>query len=93
MRRVVQLQVDDAVYETPVERYAREGRLMAGCLYGAKYQMVLMKSGKKVVAKDPAGSPILLTKCGKVCAPNSKYCPKHEAMASYKEAQKPSGVR
>lgn len=91
MRRVVQLQVDDAVYETPVERYAREGRLMAGCLYGAKYQMV--KGSKKVMAKDAGGNPILLTKCGKLCAPNSKYCPKHEALASYKEAAKPSGVR
>lgn len=91
MRRTVQLQVDAAVYETPIERYAREGKLMAGCLHGAKYQMV--KGKKKVMARDAANNPILLMSCGKVCEPNSKYCPKHEAQRNYKEAQKPSGVR
>lgn len=91
MRRVVQLQVDAAVYETPIERYAREGKLMAGCLHGAKYQM--RKDKPKEKAKDAHGNAILLISCGKLCGPNSQYCPKHEAQRNYAEAQKPSGVR
>lgn len=71
----------EAAYETPIERYAREGLLVAGCLYGSRYQT---KTGKKDKAaplvKDAAGNPILLIKCGKLCDPGEKYCPKHKLM-------------
>lgn len=70
----------EAAYETPIERYAREGALMHGCLWGSSYQM----KGKTMV-KDAAGNPILLIKCGKLCDPGQKYCPRHMAMESAKE--------
>jgi hypothetical protein len=70
----------EAAYETPIEQYAREGALMQGCLWESKYQM----KGKTIV-KDAAGNPILLLKCGKLCNPGKKYCPKHLAMEAAKE--------
>ena len=79
MRSAEQVELE-AVYETPIERYAREGALMQGCLHGSKYQI----KGKTMV-KDAAGNPILLLKCGKLCDPGKKYCPKHLAMESAKE--------
>lgn len=53
---------------------------MHGCLWGSSYQM----KGKTMV-KDVAGNPILLIKCGKLCDPGQKYCPRHLAMESAKE--------
>ena len=71
----------EAAYETPIERYAREGVLMPGCLYGSKLQT---KPGSKELLKDPAGNPILLIKCGKLCDAGQKLCPKHLAMENAK---------
>jgi hypothetical protein len=73
----------EAAYETPVERYAREGVLMSGCLWGSSYQKVLGKKSR--LAKDEAGNPILLIKCGKLCDPGQKYCPRHALMETLRQ--------
>jgi hypothetical protein len=80
----------EAAYETPIERYAREGLLVAGCLYGSKFQTKNVTRKGKVVAeqvKDAAGNPILLIKCGKVCDPGQKFCPRHAMMDQMKRGE------
>lgn len=81
-----------AVAETPIETYAREGKLATGCLYGSSYQ-TMKKDGKKVFVLDAQRQKILLIKCGKLCDLGKKYCPKHQMMVDAEEAAKPSGVR
>jgi len=78
----------EAAYETPIERYAREGLLVAGCLYGSRYQTKTGQKNKAVqLVKDAAGNPILLIKCGKLCDPGEKYCPKHKLMDQLKHGE------
>lgn len=82
-----------AMAETPIETYAREGKLVIGCLWGSSYQTKLVKkaSGKppiKVFVLDLQGQKILLLKCGKMCDPGKKYCPKHELENELKEAKR-----
>lgn len=87
-----------AAAETPIESYAREGKLMAGCLWGSSYltKMIPKTSGKppvKVFVLDAQKQKILLIKCGKICNAGKQYCPKHQMEHEAKEAAKPSGVR
>lgn len=76
----------EAAYETPIERYAREGTLQSGCLHGASYQRRGGPNGP--VVKDANGNPILLIKCGKLCDPGQRFCPKHTALEAAKELKK-----
>lgn len=78
-----------AAAETPIETYAREGRLVTGCLWGATYQTKTVpkisgKRGVKVHVLDGQGQKILLIKCGKLCNAGEKYCPKHQVEANLK---------
>ena len=80
-----QLNLDNAVYETPIERYAREGKLMTGCPFGSK--KLKDKTGKEV--KDAVGNPIWVGNCGLMPAVGSRWCPKHKMITELKEAGKP----
>lgn len=80
-----------AAAETPIESYAREGKLMTGCLFGAKYQTKKVH-GKVVHVLDERKQRILLIKCGKLPAKGSDYCPMHKMQMDAKEAARPSGV-
>lgn len=79
-----------AAAETPIETYAREGKLMTGCLWGSKYQMkkIAKRSGKgaaETYELDAQGQKILLIKCGKVCNAGERFCPKHKLQNEMKE--------
>jgi hypothetical protein len=86
MRHVEQLEVAGA-YETPIEQYAREGKILTGCLYGAHKQTTGKGKSKRDVL-DANRNPIWIGNCGMLCDAGKKYCPRHIAMTAHKEASK-----
>lgn len=78
-----QLRLASGVLETPLETCAREGRLMAGCVYGAKQQK---RNGRTVI--DRLGNVVWLGHCNMLCEPGERYCPRHLAMMQAREAKK-----
>lgn len=90
MSRARQIELE-AAYETPIERYIREGLLVVGCLYGSKFQTRQVTRKGKIVHEqvcDHNGNPILLIKCGKVCGPGQRYCPRHQMIDQIKNGSR-----
>lgn len=86
-----------AAAETPIETYAREGKLMQGCLHGSSYETKMVrekgKAPRKEFVLDLRGAKILLIKCGKLCEAGETSCPYHLMLEHAKEVAKPSGAR
>lgn len=86
MKCIVQLEVAGA-YETPIEQYAREGKIVTGCLYGVHKKMTGPPK-HRVPALDAMKNPIWVGNCGMMCDRNEKYCPRHLAMMAAKQGAK-----
>lgn len=84
MRRIARQAELEAAYETPIERYAREGLLVNGCMYGAKFQTTT-GTLHGAVKKDENGNPIMLFKCNKVVDPGERFCPRHKMLDQVKK--------